>query len=51
MTGQRRPLERSRQRTAGRPGREPADEEPGVERVAGAGRVERRDVLGRDLEP
>ena len=36
--------------TARRPGREPADEEPGIERIAGTGRVGRRDRCRRDLE-
>ena len=35
----------------GRARREPADEEPGVERVAGAGRIGHRQLRGRDLEP
>ena len=50
VAGQRRPLERGRQGSASAAGREPADEEPGVEGVAGAGRVRRGEVLRRDLE-
>ena len=45
------PLERRRQGPAGRAGREPADEEPGIERVARAGRVGRDAVFRGDLEP
>ena len=38
------------ERSPGRARREPADEEPGIERVAGPGRVGRRDALRGDLE-
>ena len=50
MTGEGGTLERGRQRPSVRPGREPPDQEPRVERVAGAGRVGRRDRLRGDLE-
>ena len=43
-------LERRGRRQPGRARREPADEEPGVERVAGAGGVARGDMSRRDLE-
>ena len=38
-------MERRGQRPTGRPGREPADQEPGIERVARAGRVSSGEVL------
>ena len=50
MTSHRGTLERGGHRSSGTSGREPTDEEPGIERVARAGRVGRGQVLGSDLQ-
>src|SRR5688572_8876155 len=50
MTTERGALQRSADAATRRTGGEPADQEPGIEGVAGAGRIARRQMLGGDLE-
>ena len=50
MTRQRRAVERGRRRLTCRPRRQPADDEPRIEGVAGARRVAGRETRRRDFE-